>query len=383
VYKGQDPATGDVVAVKLLASELVNNEWRMRFAQECQVTRALHHPHIVRVLDFGLDGSKAYLVMEYVDGVSLGQRLEETGPLPEDEAVTLIRQVGQALHWAHERKLVHRDIKPDNILVDAAGHAKLADLGLAKNLEANLSLTGTNCALGTPKFMAPEQFVDAKRADALSDLYSLAATLYVLVTGHLPFDTRGGPVEIYKKKKANDLVAPRKLVPGLNERVNRAILRGLRAERGERPASVLEFLDLLVEVPATALPARASHTGPAPGPAVRSAGGLPHQPRPAAMGDEVSALFAGKRRLAGDGTGWGVAGTVPFLLRFVARCALVLAPPACGVLCADRFFSHSIEQAFLSMFAGWALAGLLVWWFIRRGLTGRPEMPRPSGDEGR
>jgi serine/threonine protein kinase len=96
------------------------------------------------------------------------------------------------LQWAHERKLVHRDVKPDNILVDTAGQAKLTDLGLAKNLESDLNLTRTNCALGTPQFMAPEQFADAKRADALSDLYSLAATLYMLVTGQLPFDSRGG-----------------------------------------------------------------------------------------------------------------------------------------------------------------------------------------------
>jgi serine/threonine protein kinase len=232
VFKGRHALTGVDVAVKLVSAEVVADEQaRLRFAQECQVARLLDHPHVVRMLDFGLEGSTPYLVMEYVDGASLGDRLETQGPLAEAEAVRLFRQVGAALQWAHDKKLVHRDVKPDNILVTSTGDAKLVDLGLAKNLQGNLDLTRTNTIFGTPNFMAPEQFVDAKRTDAQSDLYALAASLYMVVTGQIPFDSEGGLVSIYQKKLANDIAPPVQFVPGLSSQANAAILRGLRADR--------------------------------------------------------------------------------------------------------------------------------------------------------
>jgi serine/threonine protein kinase len=250
VYKARDSLSGKIVAIKVMPEELVADEvLRMRFAQECQIARKLDHPHIVRVQDFGLDGYKPFLVMEYVVGESLGQRLEREGPLSEAEAVRVIVQVGGALHWAHQRRVIHRDVKPDNILLATNGHAKLADLGLVKNLESDLCLTKTQSGLGTPNFMAPEQFADAKRADALCDLYSLAATLYMTVTGVLPFKARNAHAvaAMYKKKLANEIAAPRTLVPELSERLESAILRGLHADRKQRPASVQQFLECLTE----------------------------------------------------------------------------------------------------------------------------------------
>src|SRR5579872_5442007 len=154
VYKGRDALSGKVVAIKVMPEGLVADEvLRMRFAQECQVARKLDHPHIVRVQDFGLDGNKPFLVMEYVVGESLGARLERDGRLSESEAVRVIVQVGGALQWAHLRRIIHRDVKPDNILLATSGHAKLADMGLVKNLENDLSLTQTQAGLGTPNFM--------------------------------------------------------------------------------------------------------------------------------------------------------------------------------------------------------------------------------------
>jgi eukaryotic-like serine/threonine-protein kinase len=258
VYKGKNPATGQFVAVKVLSGDGASSEvLRLRFAQECQVARRLDHPHIVRVLDFGLDGSRPYLVMEYVEGESLGGRLERGGRLPEAEAVRLIRQAGEALHWAHRRKLIHRDVKPDNILITADGRAKLTDLGLVKNLDGDFNLTRPQSALGTPNFMAPEQFEDARNADARSDLYSLAATLYMAVTGQLPFSGRSAKAlaTIYKKKLANDLTAPRQLVPELSARLEAEILRALDADRGKRHASVREFIERLPADPQPAAPA--------------------------------------------------------------------------------------------------------------------------------
>jgi eukaryotic-like serine/threonine-protein kinase len=262
VYKALDQAMHRFVAIKVIPAEVVADPvLRMRFAQECQVARKLDHPHAVKVLDFGLDGSKPYLVMEYVDGETVGNRLEREGRIAEAEAVRLIAQVGDALHCAHQRRLIHRDVKPDNILITVDGQAKLTDLGLAKNLEGDLNLTQTLSCLGTPNFMAPEQFEDARRADARSDLYSLAATLYMMVTGELPFRARSARAvgTIYKKKMANDLAPPRQLVPELSAQLESQILRAMHVDRDERHASVLEFLECLpvettVSVPATPEP---------------------------------------------------------------------------------------------------------------------------------
>jgi serine/threonine protein kinase len=248
VYQAQDPFTGALVAVKVISGTVVNHPvLRMRFAKECQVARRLDHPHLVRVLDFGLDGNKPYLVMEHVSGGSLGDRLKKQGRLAEDEAVAIITQTASALQWAHERRLVHRDVKPDNILLDEEGRAKLTDLGLVKNLDEESCLTKPLDYLGTPNFTAPEQFMDPRKADALCDLYSLAATLYMALTGQVPFL---GPNDfaigtIMKKKLAEDIVPPRVLVPELSERVNQAILRALKVDRGQRQASVQEFIDSL------------------------------------------------------------------------------------------------------------------------------------------
>jgi eukaryotic-like serine/threonine-protein kinase len=268
VYKGLDPVTEKTVAVKVIPEEVTADPvLRMRFAQECQVARSLKHPHCVQVLDFGLDGSTPFMVMEYVDGESVGQRLQREGRLPEAEAVRLITQAGQALHHAHRSRLVHRDVKPDNILLTADGEAKLADLGLAKSLESDYQLTRTQTALGTPNFMAPEQFEDAKRADARSDLYSLAATLYMMVTGELPFRSRSvrAVAAIYKKKLANEIVPPRQLVPELSASLEKEILRALDADRDRRHGSVQEFLDgLAPEPPPLPGPGQPAADTPAP-----------------------------------------------------------------------------------------------------------------------
>jgi serine/threonine-protein kinase len=273
VYKGQDATTGKSVAIKVVKWEVTSDPvLRMRFVQECKAASILDHPHAVKVLDFGLDGNKPFLVMEYVEGVSLAQRLEKEKRLPEQEAVRLTTQVGQALHHAHLRRLIHRDVKPGNVMIDGQGDARLIDLGLVKVLDSDLDLTQTRHGLGTPHFMSPEQFEDAKRADERSDLYSLAATLYALVTGQLPFRAGNSHAlgTIYKKKVANQITPPRQVVPELSEGLERAVLRALRADRAERQASVLEFLEAL-RVAAAPRPA-APEPKPAPAPSV--------QPRP-------------------------------------------------------------------------------------------------------
>jgi serine/threonine protein kinase len=265
VYKGRNPATGEVVAIKVLSPESAANPVVIeRFKQEYRAACTLRHPHLVRGLEFGEEDSVPYLVMEVIDGEDLATRIERLGKLPEEEAVRLIVEVAEAVQQAHDNQIIHRDIKPSNVLVTLDGRAKLADLGLVKDYGSDLELTRPLVGMGTPNFMAPEQFGDAKHADARCDVYSLGATLYSAVTGDLPFRARSS-LHILKKKLKNDLVAPRQLTPGLGLHVDLAIRRALRAEAAERQASCKEFIASLRE-PAGPFGAPA-HPGPKNGPA--------------------------------------------------------------------------------------------------------------------
>jgi serine/threonine protein kinase len=219
-----------------------NPVFLQRFEKEYNAARNLDHPNVVRALDYGTDAGRPFLVMEFVEGESLGQRLERAGRIPEEEAINVIVQAAEGLERAHKKGLIHRDVKPDNIMVTPSGQAKLADLGLVKELETDINLTRTGRGLGTPHFMAPEQFKNAKNADVRCDVYSLGATLYMMVTGKMPFQALG-PLEAWMKKVNNDLTPPRKLNPKLSERTERAIRRAMDPNPELRPTSCAEFID--------------------------------------------------------------------------------------------------------------------------------------------
>ena len=227
MFKGRDPSTEALVAIKLGSRALANNEVLLkRFEQEYRTTSTLQHPNIVRGLDFGWDDSRPYIVMEFVDGEDLWTRIERRGRLPEAETVNYISQVASGLHEAHKHGIIHRDIKPDNILLTKTGQAKLADLGLSKDLESDVELTQPARGIGTPNFISPEQFGDAKHAGVRCDIYSLGATLYMALTGQLPFAGRTLSA-IMKLKMANDCLSPRQLVPELSEHIDWAVRRAL------------------------------------------------------------------------------------------------------------------------------------------------------------
>lgn len=241
VYKGRHRSTGQLVAVKIVPPHMAHNPvLQKRFENEFRAASSLDHPNIVRALEYGTDDGRPFLVMEFVEGESLGRRLAR-GRLPEAEAVRIIGQAAQGLQHAHEHGLIHRDVKPDNILMTPDGQVKLADLGLVKEVEADLNLTRTGRGLGTPHFMAPEQFRSAKDANVRCDVYSLAATLYMMVTGELPFRSLG-PLDAWMKKVNEDLPGPREVVPELSERVDAAIRRAMSADPEQRPESALAFL---------------------------------------------------------------------------------------------------------------------------------------------
>jgi serine/threonine protein kinase len=242
VYRGRRRRDGTLVALKVPLPSVVNNPVLLeRFQQEFRAGSTLCHDNLVRALDFGQEGETFFLVMEFVDGQDLWERIVQGGRLPEAEAVQILCQAAQGLDAAHKHGLIHRDVKPDNILLAANGRVKLGDLGLIKDLENELGLTCTRKGLGTPNFIAPEQFSAARHADVRCDVYGLGATLYMAVTGEPPFP---GPslAAVLRKKLANDLVPPRQLVPGLSERLDWAVRRALQADPGRRQASCQEFI---------------------------------------------------------------------------------------------------------------------------------------------
>lgn len=243
VYKGRNRATNEIVAIKIIPSETARNPLLLkRFEQEFRAASLIDHPNVVKALDYCGTGSTPFLVMEFVDGDSLGGRTERDGAIPEAEALRLIGQVCEGLHRAHKQGLIHRDIKPDNILVTSEGIAKVTDLGLVKDMEGEMNLTRTGRGLGTPHFMAPEQFRNAKSADVRCDVYSLGATLYAMVTGVTPF-ANTSPLDCWMKKTKNDFPEPRSLNPNVSERVNWAICRSMSADPSNRPASCREFME--------------------------------------------------------------------------------------------------------------------------------------------
>ncbi len=189
VYLGYDPADGSSVAVKVLAAHLSREkQFVNRFYREARLSRELTHPSLIRGFTFGFDPEtdKHYLAMEYVDGPTAKAVLDAVGPWPVATAVRAASEVAAALDYLHARQLVHRDVKPENILLTRDGPAKLADLGLAKRLSGDSQLTAANQGVGTPSYMPHEQAANAALVDARSDVFALGATLLHLLTGEVP-----------------------------------------------------------------------------------------------------------------------------------------------------------------------------------------------------
>jgi serine/threonine protein kinase len=246
IYKGRHWETQQLVAIKIIAPNIASNPILLkRFEQEFRIASKLDHPNIVKAIEYCALGDTPFLVMEFVEGESVGQILEREGRIPEEEAIRIIVQVSQGLHRAHRQGLIHRDVKPDNIMVMPDGKAKILDLGLAKEIDAAAELTRTGGGLGTPIFMAPEQFRNAKNASVRCDIYSLAATLYAMVTGRVPFGD-GDPVHILMSKLQNKLASPRQVLPSLSERIDWTIMRAMSAAPEQRPASCREFAEDLI-----------------------------------------------------------------------------------------------------------------------------------------
>jgi len=188
VFKARDTRTGDLVAIKLLATRLANDaEFVERFDREAQIARGVRHPNVVAGLDSGWHAGRPFLVMEFVAGQSLDKVLDASGTIEESFALRILREVTKGLGCAHEKGVIHRDVKPDNVLMGKDGSIKLADFGLARAVLHARRLTRNGIALGTPDYIAPEQIECNPYADHRVDFYSLGAMYYRLLTGRAPF----------------------------------------------------------------------------------------------------------------------------------------------------------------------------------------------------
>lgn len=222
VYKARQPDLDRFVAVKILPQEIQGDPgFGDRFLREARTLAKLNHPNIVAVYDFGQIDQLFYFVMEFVDGVTLRDTIAAGSVAPE-EALRIIPGLCDALQFAHEEGVVHRDIKPDNILLDKRGRVKIADFGLAKLMKADgeddENLTGTHQVMGTLKYMAPEQMATSRNVDHRADIYSLGVIFYELLTGDLPVGWFAPP----SKKVAIDV------------RLDEVVLRTLEAEPERR-----------------------------------------------------------------------------------------------------------------------------------------------------
>jgi serine/threonine protein kinase len=186
VYLALDEVLDRPVAVKLLHREISEEADQLeRFRREARAAARLSHPNLVSVIDAGEDEGRPYIVFEYIEGRTLKRRIHDGGPLPVDEAVAYAIEIGRGLTAAHARKLVHRDVKPQNVLIDPDGRAKVTDFGIARSLEQE-GMTATGRVLGTTDYVSPEQAM-GEDVDERSDVYSLGVVLYEMLAGDVPF----------------------------------------------------------------------------------------------------------------------------------------------------------------------------------------------------
>lgn len=225
VYRALDTLLDRVVAVKMLRSEFSeDDEFVARFRQEAQSAARLSHPNIVNVYDVGVDGNDYYIVMEYVDGQTLKDVIVERGPLPVEEVIKISLQICAALSQAHQQNIIHRDVKPHNILVNRMGIVKVTDFGIARAVTGNtITEKQATSVLGSVHYFSPEQARGAQ-TDSKSDIYSLGVVMYEMLTGSLPF-SGSSPVSVALKHLREHFVEPREINRSIPQSVENIVLR--------------------------------------------------------------------------------------------------------------------------------------------------------------
>ncbi|GKW44917.1 Stk1 family PASTA domain-containing Ser/Thr kinase [Planococcus sp. NCCP-2050] len=239
VYLAHDMILDRDIAIKILRYDFSNEEeLRRRFQREALSTTSLAHPHIVNIFDVGEEGSLHYLVMEYVPGKTLKEYIIDNSPVAPEQAVKIMKQLASALAHAHQNQIVHRDIKPQNILMDAEGNVKISDFGIAMALSAT-SYTQTNSVLGTVHYLSPEQ-ARGGTANKKSDIYSLGIVMFELLTGKLPFSGESA-VSIALKHLQTETPSLREIVPSMPQSLENVVLKATAKNPQHRYQSANEM----------------------------------------------------------------------------------------------------------------------------------------------
>ena len=317
VYLARDTTLDRSVAVKVMHREMSEQEDQLqRFRQEARAVAKLSHPNVVAVIDAGEDGGHPYIVFEYVEGETLKQRINRVGALDPQEALAYAIEIARGLTVAHNRNMVHRDIKPQNVLIDAEGRAKLTDFGISRQLEQD-GMTATGRVLGTTDYVAPEQAM-GHPVDQRSDVYSLGVVLYEMLVGQVPFhaDSQVGVAMKHVNEELPDVQQRR---PELSAAAAMVVERATAKDPAQRYQEVGDLIDDL----GTALEVEAARAGATTGEATSVLEAVPPTERKLAGGGGrrrswlligllvlLAAAVLGALQLIGNGNGPGGGGAL-------------------------------------------------------------------------
>src|SRR6185295_16988011 len=242
VYLVEDQDLGRQVALKLLYRHLAEDvQFVERFRREASSAAGLQHPNIVSIFDRGEWNGTYYIAMEYVEGHTLKEVIRERGPAPPEAASDILLQILRAARFAHQRGVVHRDLKPQNVLIDGDGRVQVADFGIARAGASDMTETGS--IMGTAQYLSPEQ-AQGRPVDARSDLYSIGIVLYEMLTGRVPFDAES-PVTVALKQVSESPIPPREIDPSIPPALEGVVLRALEKDPAQRFADADEFIEAL------------------------------------------------------------------------------------------------------------------------------------------
>lgn len=247
VYKAKDRLLNRYVAIKILRPEFTQDEQFLdSFKRESQAAAGLQHPNIVSIYDVGRTGNINFIVMELVDGRPLSDFIKENGRLDYKTTIDIAKQVASALAIAHKHQIIHRDVKPHNIMITSDGVAKLTDFGIARAVSNATMVADTSKIIGSVHYFSPEQARGAY-VDERSDIYSLGIVMFEMLTGRVPFDGET-PVEVALKHINEDVPSPAKLVPGIPPALDKVVLKATDKYQTERYKSADEMLEALKNV---------------------------------------------------------------------------------------------------------------------------------------
>ncbi|MGE4159812.1 MAG: serine/threonine-protein kinase [Planctomycetota bacterium] len=249
VWLARQLSMNRLVALKILHPEVITNkELLQRFVREARVSATLDHPNLIRVHDVVRVEHGWALVMEYVAGITLAEAQKKRGRIPENEVLNILLQSLEALEYLHSRGIAHRDVKPDNLMILDSGQLKLADLGLARRVDVQKTLTAIDEILGTPAYMAPEQMHNAHAAGKLCDYYSLGATAWHLLAGRPPYEAPSA-VDLLMALEKGPPPELRQVCPDISSRMSRTIATFMHRNPASRPQSIEEAKRLVLEGP--------------------------------------------------------------------------------------------------------------------------------------